>query len=123
MVRRMGPASPPPNISRPMLEKSLIFKLYEQAGLSLTPEQQKRLDGLVRTYKRASGPMKQMAIKPGTRLVRTWKGQRYSVVVKDGGYEYQGKIFTSLSEVAATITGTRWNGWVFFGLKKSAQKQ
>lgn len=111
---------PPPKISRTMLEKSLIFKLKERAGFRLTPEQQKRLDGLVRAYKRAPAPsMKESAIKPGTRLVRMWKGQRHSVIVKENGFDYQGRVFTSLSEVAATITGTRWNGWVFFGLKKS----
>lgn len=110
----------PPKISRTMLEKSLVFKLKERAGFGLTPEQQKRLDGLVRAYKRAPAPiMKEVAIKPGTRLVRTWKGQRHSVIVKENGFDYQGRVFTSLSEVAATITGTRWNGWVFFGLKKS----
>ena len=61
--------------------------------------------------------MKEVTIKPGTRLVRTWKGQRHSVMVKENGFDYQGRAFTSLSEIAATITGTRWNGWVFFGLK------
>lgn len=111
---------PPPKISRTMLEKSLIFKLKERAGFGLTPEQQKRLDGLVRAYKRAPMPtMKEVSIKPGTRLVRTWKGQRHSVIVKENGFDYQGRVFNSLSEVAATITSTRWNGWVFFGLKKS----
>lgn len=114
---------PPPKISRTMLVKSLVFKLYEQAAWGLTFEQQKRLDGLVRAYKRAPEPVRQVSIKCGTRLVRTWKGQRYSVEVKENGFEYQGQIFTSLSEVATVITGTRWNGWVFFGLKKSAQKQ
>jgi hypothetical protein len=114
---------PPPKISRTMLEKSLVFKLREQSGRGLTSDQQARLDKLVRAYKRAPGPMKEITIKPGTRLVRTWKGVRHSVMVKNDGFEYQGRIFTSLSEVAATITGTRWNGWVFFGLKKSPQKQ
>lgn len=110
---------PPPKISRTMLEKSLVFKLKERAGFGLMPEQKKRLDGLVRAYKRAPGSMKEVTIKSGTRLVRTWKGQRHSVIVKENGFDYQGRVFTSLSEVAATITGTRWNGWVFFGLKKS----
>lgn len=116
----MWELSPPPKISRTMLEKSLVFKLKERAGFGLTQEQQKRLDGLVRAYKRAPMPsMKEVSIKPGTRLVRTWKGQRHSVIVKENGFDYQGRMFNSLSEVAAAITGTRWNGWVFFGLKKS----
>lgn len=115
--------SPPPKISRTMLEKSLAFKLREHAGLGLTTEQQKKLNELVRAHKRSPTQIKEVNIKIGTRLVRTWKGHRHSVIVKDGCFEYQGKIFKSLSEIAATITGTRWNGWVFFGLKKSVTKK
>lgn len=114
---------PPPKISRPMLERSLLFKQRELAGLGLTPEQQKRLDELVRAYKRNPDlANKGSLLKPGTRLVRTWKGVRYSVLVKECGFEYQGYLYKSLSEVASIITGTRWNGWVFFGLKKTSKK-
>lgn len=52
------------------------------------------------------------------RLVREWQSTKYSVLVLESGFEYQDKTYTSLSEIAFTITGTRWNGWVFFGLKK-----
>ena len=53
----------------------------------------------------------------GTRLVREWQGAEHSVTVRDDGYEYQGRPYKSLSAIARLITGTRWNGWVFFGLK------
>jgi hypothetical protein len=53
----------------------------------------------------------------GTRLVREWQGIEHCVTVRDDGYEYQGRPFASLSAVARLITGTRWNGWIFFGLK------
>jgi hypothetical protein len=53
----------------------------------------------------------------GTRLVREWQGIEHSVTVRDDGYEYQGRPYKSLSAIARLITGTRWNGWVFFGLK------
>jgi hypothetical protein len=57
-------------------------------------------------------------ILPGTRFVRIWKDRRYEVVAQAEGFEYDGRIFKSLSAVAREITGTRWNGKVFFGLKK-----
>ena len=55
---------------------------------------------------------------PGTRLVRIWNDRRYEVIVLADGYEFEGRTFRSLSAVAREITGTRWNGKVFFGLKK-----
>ncbi len=57
-------------------------------------------------------------ILPGTRFVRIWKDRRYEVLAQENGFEYDGRIFRSLSAVAREITGTRWNGRLFFGLKK-----
>jgi hypothetical protein len=53
----------------------------------------------------------------GTRLVREWKGVEHTVTVRDDGFEYQGRPYKTLSSVARLITGTRWNGCIFFGLK------
>jgi hypothetical protein len=53
----------------------------------------------------------------GTQLVREWQGIEHRVTVLDGAFEFQGRPFKSLSATARAITGTRWNGWVFFGLK------
>ena len=53
----------------------------------------------------------------GTRLIREWQGVEHAVTVRDDGYEYRGAPYKSLSSIARAITGTRWNGWVFFGLK------
>lgn len=102
-----------------MLEKSLAFRLREQAGLGLTPEQQEKLNRLVAVYKRNPAPLRELKVKPGTRLIRTWQGSQYDVLVRTDGYEFQGKKFKSLSEIAKTITGTSWNGWRFFGIKDS----
>ena len=53
----------------------------------------------------------------GTRLIREWQGVEHCVTVRDADFEYQGRPYKSLSAAARAITGTRWNGWVFFGLK------
>jgi hypothetical protein len=53
----------------------------------------------------------------GTRLIREWQGVEHTVTVLNDGYEWQGRPYRSLSAIARAITGTRWNGWIFFGLK------
>jgi hypothetical protein len=53
----------------------------------------------------------------GTRLIREYQGVEHSVTVLRDGFEYQGRPYQSLSAIARAITGTRWNGWTFFGLK------
>lgn len=56
-------------------------------------------------------------IKPGTRLIRQWEGQTHHVTVGEAGFEYNGERYKSLSVIARLITGTRWSGPLFFGLK------
>ena len=58
----------------------------------------------------------------GTRLVREWQGVEHQVTVLADGFEYLGQPYKSLSSIAREITGTRWNGWVFFGLKNQRSK-
>lgn len=107
-------------IRREMLEKSLLYKQRQLSGTGLTPEQQKKLDNLVAQYRRDPECFDdgRIVLSPGTRLVREWQNTKYSVLVLEAGFEYRSKAYTSLSEIAFAITGTRWNGWVFFGLKK-----
>lgn len=107
---------PHPRIGRAMLERSLEYKL----ATPLTSEQEAQLEHLVKQYKRnprsfdeADGPL-----KPGTRLVRKHEGKTYTVIVKTDGFEYEGRVYNSLTKIANDITGSKWNGWVFFGLKK-----
>jgi len=53
----------------------------------------------------------------GTRLIREYQGIEHCVTVRNDDYEYQSRPYQSLSAIARAITGTRWNGWSFFGLK------
>jgi len=107
-------------ISPKMLQKSLAFKMRQVQGEGLSAEQQKQLDNLVAQYKRNPKILDDDApeLKPGVRLVKNYNGAHHSVLVHDNGFEYRDKSYGSLSEIAFVITGTRWNGWVFFGLKK-----
>ena len=60
-----------------------------------------------------SGPV----LKAGSALIKDWRGVRHEIRVLEAGFSYCGERFGSLSEVAQRITGTKWNGHVFFGLK------
>lgn len=59
------------------------------------------------------------SIKPGTLLIRVWQDKTHRVMVTSDGFAWNGKTYRSLSSIAKAITGTNWNGWLFFGLKRS----
>src|SRR6266436_4228107 len=83
----------------------------------------KRYRELFRTEPpKAFGPDLPRRIKPGSELVRTWKRKTYRVMVMADGFAHEGRTFTSLSEIASEITGTRWNGPRFFGLRPTSRE-
>ena len=103
-------------IGRKMLERSLYFKRHEK---QLPAQVQKRLNKLIQNYKRNPNYFEQghMLLKPGMKILRDWKGKTHTVVVTTLGFRYQNKDYSSLSKIASKITGSKWNGWVFFNLK------
>jgi len=68
---------------------------------------------------RASLPAPSLRLKPGATLLRDWQGQTHTVLVRDGGFDYQGRRNTSLTQIARIITGTHWSGPRFFGLQRA----
>lgn len=95
------------------------IKAWEKKYGSLSPEIQRKINKLVENYDRTQNIEKKnkvLSITDGTKLVREFKGKRYSVTVIQNGYEYNGKKYKSLSAIANKITGTRWNGKKFFGV-------
>ena len=63
-------------------------------------------------------PNHNLVVKPGTRLIRQYKEKKYEVTATEAGFLYNGKTYGSLSTIALEITGTHWNGKVFFGVRK-----
>lgn len=114
---------PHQEMSRTLLIKSLFHKIREANGQGLNSEQQARLDQLVKVYKKSSeaGVKRQSSLKSGTQIVREWQGARHVVTIENDLYEYNKKKYKSLSAIASEITGTRWNGWAFFGIKNPAR--
>jgi transposase len=112
----------PPPYNRRFLEHRLAYRIQELAYGGLKPETLKRLRQLGEELDGGDPKRRRLRAKDrpisGTRLIREYQGIEHCVTVRDDGYEYQGRPYKSLSAIARAITGTRWNGLVFFGLKR-----
>ena len=111
----------PPPYNRRFLESRLAYRIQELAYGGLKPETIERLEALGQQLDGGNMVLRRTRAeeKPisGTRLIREWQGVERCVTVRDHDYEYQGRPYKSLSAVARAITGTRWNGPLFFGLR------
>jgi Protein of unknown function (DUF2924) len=120
MWRQLFETEPPP-YNRRFLESRLAYRIQELAYGGLKPATVERLAALAEDLDGGDPAKRRRPAKDrpiaGTRLIRDWQGVEHCVTVRDDGYEYQGCPYQSLSAIARAITGTRWNGWVFFGLK------
>lgn len=119
---RLGGA-PPRLRTRELLALALAYRLQARAYRDLPGSATRRLAELGRRFAadRAYAPVAGPVLTPGSSIVKAWRGVRHEVRVLDQGFSYQGQSFGSLSEVAQHITGTKWNGQVFFGLKARTQ--
>jgi hypothetical protein len=117
---RLDYGRPPPACSRrQFLVRGLAHRLQENALGGLAPAQRRHLADLAARLKGDPGTTLSLPlrIKPGTRLIRAWRGERHQVTVLEHGFEYRGERHGSLSAIARAITGTCWSGPAFFGLK------
>ncbi|QHQ35444.1 DUF2924 domain-containing protein [Algicella marina] len=115
-----GPAPP---FNRRYLESRLAYRIQELAYGGLKPETLRRLEEIGEELdggdrRKRSRRADQGRPIVGTRLLREWQGVEHVVTVTADGFDWQGRPYKSLSAIARAITGTRWNGWVFFGLKR-----
>jgi hypothetical protein len=115
--------SEPPPYNRSFLESRIGYRIQELAFGGLKPDTLRRLAAIADELERGDGSRNRRAregneLAAGMRLVREWKGVEHCVTVRADGFEYDGRPFKSLSAVARAITGTRWNGPLFFGLKQ-----
>lgn len=110
----------PRQTNRQYLIGRLAYRIQELAHGGLKPAVRARLDALADGLdpKAARGRMIERPVA-GTQLVRKWQGAEETVTVLVDGFEWQGRRYQSLSAVARAITGTRWNGWTFFGLRRA----
>lgn len=107
--RRYG--DPPKMRSRELLARLLAWRIQADAFGGLDA-------ATIRLLKSDRLPPPKPSLSPGIRLSREWQGRRHEVDVLEKGFRYGGADYRSLSEIARAITGTRWNGLRFFGLRE-----
>jgi hypothetical protein len=120
--RELFRAEPPKAFGPDLLRRSIAHRIQEKAYGGLSREHQRLLDQLVKAAQAKPNGRLELPrrIKPGSELVRTWNRRTYRVVVMEKGFAWEGRTYSSLSEIAFEITGTKWNGPRFFGLRSSA---
>ena len=108
----------PPRLSRDLLIRTIAYRMQELVYGGLSKATQRKLDALTRELrlKGSIAVTPDTSLRPGTRLVREWRGRTHTVVVTEAGFEYAGKTFPSLTKIAHAITGAHWSGPRFFGL-------
>jgi Protein of unknown function (DUF2924) len=115
-----------PTHNRQYLERRIAYKLQENAfrtvdDTQLLERNARRIQALIETGK-APKRDRELRLVPGTVLTREYHGVEHHVaVMQDGQYAYQGRPYPSLSMIAREITGTRWSGPLFFGLRGPAK--
>jgi hypothetical protein len=114
-------SGPPHQLRRQLMARILAYRIQDQQLRELRPSALQRLRQMGRALEKdpAAEISAVPAFKPGTRLICQWRDQTHVVTVNKNGYEYQGSRYQSLSEIARLITGIRWSGPLFFGLKPS----
>ncbi len=108
----------PKSLSAPLMIRVISYKWQEEVYGGMSPADQRLLDRMVAAYERDPSKLQpDIQIKTGTRLRRLYQGKVHEVTSTNDGFIYDGRSYRSLSEIARHITGTRWNGRIFFGLK------
>jgi len=110
-----------PGASRELLVTAIAWHLQARQHGGLTPAVQRKLERLAAAIDRGE-PVRPLTetdrLRLGATLERAWRGETHSITVLADGFAYRGQRYRSLSQIARLITGTRWNGPAFFGLRQ-----
>jgi hypothetical protein len=115
--RQLYKSEASPRLSRELLVRAVAYRMQEVAAGGPRLELQRRLRQLALELQQNGRVRIRARLKPGTRLVREWRGGSHEVLVLDDGFSWHGTHYRSLSAIARQITGTAWSGPLFFGLK------
>src|SRR6516164_3902245 len=108
-----------PRFSRELLVRAVAYRMQEVASGGPRLELQRQLRQIALGLQQTGRLRIRPQLKPGTRLMREWRGRNYEVLVLDDGFSWQGTHYRSLSAIARKITGTAWSGRLFFGLRSN----
>jgi DUF2924 family protein len=122
--RTLYRSEPPPRISEDLLRRAVAYRLQERVLGGLKPSTRRLLERVAEDAqpRRSASAAPARKVGPGAVLIREWRGTSHQVTVLEEGVLFRGKRYRSLSEVARKITGTRWSGPLFFGLKAPAEE-
>ena len=114
----------PKYFRRGLLVRALAYQIQVKAFGGLSEATKQRLREIAEAVRNGTFDTADLEprIKPGTKLIRTWKKETHEVMVLEDGFAWKRARYSSLSTIAKTITGTSWNGWKFFGLKGPVRK-
>ena len=113
--------SPAPNLPPGLLRRFVAQRLQEKRHRGLPVLISRELDAIAAAgpgVASKTGPAPTVIIRPGTRLIREWNGKTIAVTAAEQGFDYDGKQFSSLTQIASEVTGTHWSGPRFFGVTK-----
>ena len=116
---------PPDRLRRPLMIQALAYRIQEQVLGGLKPATRRLLRSIAGDIgtRRPIANHTQPQITAGAVLIREWHGTKHQVTALKDGFIFRGKRYQSLSKIAGEITGTRWSGPLFFGLKNSRQEK
>ncbi len=116
--RRIYRADPPAGISRDLLIRATAYQIQEEELGDLNRAAKRRFCALAQKMGTDCSPSFNLgaSLKPGAKLIREWRGETYSVIALEDGFDFEGRRYPSLSKIAREITGARWSGPRFFGL-------
>lgn len=116
--RELYGAPPPSRLGRALMVRGIAYRTQEQALGGLRPATRRQIAHAAADIAAGRVPStNRSTIKPGTWLLREWQGVTHEVIVLEGGVQYRNDLWPSLSAVAREITGTRWSGPLFFGIR------
>jgi hypothetical protein len=123
--RMLFGTEPPPRLRSTLLVQAIAYRLQEKALGGLKPATVRLLERIAddATARRQVSTPEKVRVNAGTVLLREWHGTQHQVTVQKEGFLYRAKRFRSLSEIARVITGSRWSGPLFFGLKSSRKER
>jgi hypothetical protein len=121
--RTMFGRKAPAHVPRRLLLRILAYRVQADVLGDLDPATARYLDRLAMSDASTSTPLPSTAaaVQPGTVLMREWNGVNHRVMALDEGFAWEGTTYKSLSHVARAITGTRWSGPRFFGVREGAR--
>lgn len=106
-----------PDVGPDLLRRGIVYRLQERWQGSLTSATRREIERQIKRLGRDDGvSINTTLLKPGTRLVRSWRGRMHQVLVMEDGFEFDGRRYGSLTQIASDITGAHWSGPRFFGL-------